>query len=561
MTTLSSSDAPLTRRELLLVLLATAAFYLIPYPYYDWPSSQYKLDNPNEVTRVYSARAIGEFGHLYINDVLDEWPTRRTDLSGRPRTPDEPATHPTQLIYPAKSPGMAMLAAPSWWAFHKVSAAVGHETTRHDLVRVCRLTAQALILLLSLLLYAFLRRALSSKYIAQGVYWAMTLGSIGYAYTLIFASHQLATYLLLAFFITVAARPAPSSIHATRGEAIKYAIYWLAGLAGGFAVAAEYSALLPALALGAYAAWRGSDAPDPERALLPRLLHARRHLFVALAGVAVPAALAISYHKLGFGSATKTAYHFMLNPVFRARMEQSAGGFKLPDPDLTAQIYLGATNGLLVFTPLLALAPLGLAYSLHDRRYRAEALAALGVIASLTFYLSSAAFDWRGGWSIGARYMTNVIPALALLAAYGLDRLWSRSPAAARVLLASTAIASIFATAPPSAVFPHLPDDLVNPLHAASLGFIRTLAVPPNNLSLPPAIFGPLLYAAFAAPCLWLLIAHRPAHIPRPRHLLHAAAAAAAAALLIAALIHLAPIDHDASTRFLAFIQKFYPAR
>ncbi len=537
---------PLTRRELLGVGLLTAAFLLLPYPYYDRPTGRYRLDNPNEVTRAYSTRAMAEFGHLYINDVIQQWPTRTTDLSGRPRRPDEPTTHPEQLLYPAKSPGVAPLAVPAWWLFHKLAPLLGHTPDRHDLIRVCRLSLQLPLLAFALLLYAGLRRGLQSAAVARATYWTLTLGSPSYAYALLFTSHQLATGALTTLFLLLHARPQ----HPTR-PALTHAAYALGGLLGGWAVAAEYSAVLPLLLLLAYALLRGTAPRQPDDDAGPRAwLRQRRHLPALALGVALPATLTALYHTLAFGGPLQTAYAFMLTPAFRDRMAASWHGFHPPDPATALDLFIDPANGLLLFTPLLALAPLGLAFAIHQRHRRLDAALALATTALLTLYLASLAGEWRGGWSISARYMTNVVPALGLLAAYGLDALDARRPLLARTLLAAAALPALLLTAPLAATFPHLPEDLHHPFSEVALPFLTRGLVPPNTLHLPDTLFALLLYGALAtlaASTLLLPLAQTSA--PNARR----TAALAAALTPTLALILLLPPDPEATARFLRF--------
>ncbi len=547
--------AGVSRLEAVLVALLTAFFLFVPFPYYDQEGARGQLDNPNEVMRVYSVRAAAEFGHLYINDVVDEWPTRKTDMSGRPRHDEEPDTYPKQLLYPSKSPGMIPLAAPAWWAFAHVSDWVGHETTRRDLVNVCRGSMQLLLLMSSMVFYLFLRHTMRSKFVAQGVYWVMTLGTMGYAYAMIYASHQIATSALLVLFIVLAWRP-PDRWFERLPRVGKHLMYAGAGLCGGFAVAAEYSAVLPAVLIGLYGVVRGTEAmnrPVEGSSRVMQFLRSRRHLVSVIVGVLPAAFYTMIYHKLAFGGILKTPYNFMLNPTFRARMEQSAGGFKSPSLEVLGEIYFGTSNGLLTFMPFLALAVCGVVIGLWKRKHRAEVGLGVAIIVVMSAYLSSVAFDWVGGWSVGPRYLSNVLPAMGLLAAFGLDELDEHYSIASRAFLGGLGALSILCVMPLSMVFPHVPGWLKHPVAEGSLAIVAHAIVPLNRLGLSEEIFALCVYGALATVCVWLLSA---AKHPTQR-LVQVIASVAILSGGLFLIVSSAEVSDARSAKFIKYLDKF----
>lgn len=78
-------------------------------------------------------------------------------------------------------------------------------------------------------------------------------------------------------------------------------------------------------------------------------------------------------------------------------------------------------RGLFVFSPFLLFLPLGVRATLKDPRVRPLGLLVLGAI--VTQLLVYALMDWRGGWSWGPRFLTDMVPLLVWLLAAGLATL------------------------------------------------------------------------------------------------------------------------------------------
>jgi hypothetical protein len=83
-----------------------------------------------------------------------------------------------------------------------------------------------------------------------------------------------------------------------------------------------------------------------------------------------------------------------------------------------AALIVSPSRGLLVFTPLILVAAIGLARALHMRTADARLLCALAA-ATLALYASYGWFaGWIGGEAFGPRYLTDGMPVAMLLAAY-----------------------------------------------------------------------------------------------------------------------------------------------
>jgi hypothetical protein len=155
------------------------------------------------------------------------------------------------------------------------------------------------------------------------------------------------------------------------------------------------------------------------------LLQGRWRLVLALAlgGVgplAVHVALNLSLH----GNAVLGGYQaeeFATRPPFGLAL----GG-----------LLIAPSRGLLVYSPALLLAPLGLVAVWRDKGRR-PLLVAWACAAGLTALFYARWNEWRGGWCFGPRFFCEALPILCLLFALGYESLsgawWRR---AARLLVA-----------------------------------------------------------------------------------------------------------------------------
>jgi hypothetical protein len=108
---------------------------------------------------------------------------------------------------------------------------------------------------------------------------------------------------------------------------------------------------------------------------------------------------------------------------------QGAGFLQWARPALAGFLFSGR-SGLLSWSPIFALAAVGLLLPWRCRLSRRWAVAALVVLAA-EIYLSAARGDWWGGHSFGARRLSSCVPLLPL----GLANLWRQFSRTATALL------------------------------------------------------------------------------------------------------------------------------
>jgi hypothetical protein len=143
------------------------------------------------------------------------------------------------------------------------------------------------------------------------------------------------------------------------------------------------------------------------------------------AGALVPLALVIAYNRAVIGNLSG-GYTAVLAPA----------GFLTHSPwSGFAGLLISPARGLLVFTPFLLFAPLGLSRRLRKPADRTlAALLAAAVVAQLILYAFA---DWRAGASWGPRWLTDVLPILIWMLAPA--PLFLRAPARAALVVTMAA--------------------------------------------------------------------------------------------------------------------------
>jgi hypothetical protein len=173
----------------------------------------------------------------------------------------------------------------------------------------------------------------------------------------------------------------------------------LAGLLSGLATLVAYPAGLVGFGLAAVSA-----------------AHGRRALGAFALGWLPPLAALALYNTWLFGHPWRFAYDSYLNLPESA----PAVGFTVPDPSVLLNSLIHQREGLLLYSPFLALGVVGLGAAWRSgRRLPAAVVAGLAV---LLWGLSAAWLARFPGSFTGARYLFPVVPLLAAFAAPGLER-------------------------------------------------------------------------------------------------------------------------------------------
>ncbi len=199
----------------------------------------------------------------------------------------------------------------------------------------------------------------------------------------------------------------------------------LAGLALGWALVIEHSALIFALPIGAFALWRMRTMPRPEVA--------RAAGGAVLAGAAAMIPL-LAYNLFAFGTPFRLGYEGV---VGWQGMQQGLFGLTYPHVGVLGEVLAGTHRGMLWVAPVLLAALPGL-WLLWRRGWRDLAvLAAVGAAAA--FLYNASYVYWDGGNSTGPRH---AMPAVAFLS-LALPGVWAAAGLAGRAALSALLAGSV----------------------------------------------------------------------------------------------------------------------
>ncbi len=407
-----------------------------------------RINNPNELVRVYAARALVESGTWSIGTreirgawFVDTGPIQQDwgYVNDKALVCDDPAARPprcTGRLFAAKAPGASLLGAP-------VLAAL---SIFGPLTKTACVFALRWIwgIVPSIALWLLLRRWMLDAGVPERAALVCTLagalGSLSLTYGQMFAGHQMAAVALGLAFLCAFWR--------------EFRPFWF-GFFCALAVALEYPSA-PAAAILAAAAL---------------LRHRRGLLRVALG--ALPWALVLAqFHWSAFGAPWSTPYTHLENPGFVRDIAPGILGISLPSAERFYGSLFAPWLGLFFWAPWTALALAG-----PWRLRRSDLVPFAVVVYYLVFQITHAL--WRSGWTVGPRYVTGLVP----FAAIGVALLLREAPRLLP-LAGGLGAAGIAATGLASAVCQGFPLEVVNPLREVVAPLLGHGYVPRNPLQL-----------------------------------------------------------------------------
>ncbi|MCC7542551.1 MAG: hypothetical protein IT379_40420 [Deltaproteobacteria bacterium] len=405
-----------------------------------------EVNNPNENVRYYMTVAIVEDGTFAIDRVQERW-----------GWVNDKATRDGH-VYSVKAPGTSYLGIPAYFVYAKITRALGGEPDRTTGLWILRVTASVLpMLVLALVLHRFVGRRTRSALLADASVLAVALGSNLYGYGMMFVSH--ATSAAAGFGAFMAARRIEEIVRGGRKPP-----GWLLLAAGALAAsvtALEYPGFVATVPLLLYAVW----ATRFWKRLRARSLGVG---WIAL-GAAVPTAAVLFFHWRAFGHPLTPGHRLLETEAFRDLATQGFfGSSGMPSGQALGSLVASPECGLVPWTPLVALAPIGFVLLLLRRGWRVAG-ASLIAVPVLSWVLISTMNNWRGGWTIGPRYLAIAVPFCVFGAAMACAEITRRAKRPAVGWVASTlalglAFASVIASAVPSAWYAHIPEDFSHPL-------------------------------------------------------------------------------------------------
>lgn len=411
-----------------------AFLYLATSPYHAG------LNNPNEMVRVYMTRALAEEGSFEIDHVIRRW-----------GMVDDKSIRDGKL-YSSKAPLQSLVGVPAHVLSAPLLDALGLPKDKRHVTVVLRIFGTAIfgILFAAILLRWCRRRAVdlgAPRDMGTALGLSLALGTMLYPYGITFTGHLIAAACAGGCYLAVLelARSVPDSPR-WRNMAL------LGGFFGGATPFAEYPASLVAL-------------PALVTALVfTRGVQPRLRLFAYLAiGGAVPFGFGLFTHDRMWGSPFKTGYSFLENKGYVVVHSEGFFGITFPKMEAFVGSLFSPGTGLFFFSPIMMI---GLAALLlrcfsrpkHDRALP-RSLAIAGLLGFLfEMYFISGHEGWRGGWTVGPRYIIAVAPMLGLWVAEAL------AVPKMRAWVAAFGALSIVLTGFAAALYPHLSDVYTNPL-------------------------------------------------------------------------------------------------
>ncbi len=402
-------------------LVAAAYLYVFPY--------QPRINNPNENVRFYMTVAIVDHGTFAIDAVEREWGW----VNDKARYEGH--------VYSVKAPGTSLLGVPAYAAYRLACTLTGHARDRTEALWVCRLFAS---ILPALLFLAWFRSHLKATGVGalgtRTAFFALALGSAFHAYALLFVSHTIAACCAFAAFGVLWDVDSGRDTWGVRQPL-------LAGLLAAAATAFEYPGLVATVVLCSYA--------------LVAIRPLARILWFGI-GAAIPTSLVMLFQWRAFGSPFTPGHRYLDNPAYRALAREGFFGATGFDAD-SLGLLIDPAYGLFPLTPLLVALPIGVFALFRSRERRRPAAVALLIVVGTTLVITFMN-NWRGGWTVGPRYLITVIPFAVWIAAVGWDAALRRAPRIATGFAVGLGAAGIVASGVPSALYPHVPEAFTRPI-------------------------------------------------------------------------------------------------
>ena len=480
-----------TPRIVVAFFALVAVVFVGVYPFFT------TVNNPNENVRTYETMAIVELHTFRIDEIIQRYGWVN-DMAAVPE-PDG-----TRHLFSVKAPAVSYAGVPVYWAFRILAPHLGLKEATNDSTQQQKddwLTAATCVLRLftiQLPCFAFLvwlerwlRGTSPDKILRLACVAAAGLGSNYLAYSLMFASH--APFAIAAF----------ASFAITTGERARHpfdpkkrrlsAAFW-AGFFAGLTTLLEYHALPVSVCLAAYA-----------------LVAFWRPLRLAMFGLggAINAAALMYFQWRCFKSPFTPGHKMSENQAYKHLLSQGYFGIGKPDWKVFGSISFDRGYGFFGTSPFMWLGLLAIPFaivlgygSLRERAQRRDATIAWMLTMLALWTTVSAAINWRGGWTVGPRYLGAAPPFFAYGALCAFEAIAADSHvrrAVVRGIAGGAAFASVLSIGIVGMHFNTIPEEITRPLVQVTLPMAMAGFVPHHALEWFGVTSGWFWY--FAAAC------------------------------------------------------------
>lgn len=430
-------------RTWLMMAIVTFA-HLYPYPYHP------AVNNPNENVRFFMTAAIVEQGSYQIDEMRARWGWC-----------NDAATYDGHF-FSVKAPGSSFLGVPGYALYYAWTRQVGAPVNRTTALWWTRLSGSILpSLLFWFFFYRWLARRGGSPVVRDAIFLSLAIGSPLYAYGMMFVSHTLSAAAAFGAFMILFDARRRGSLGA--GEA------FVAGACASAVTAFEYPGFVCSAVLCFYALY----ALRPWKRLVPFSL-----------GALIPVAGVLHFHWRAYGNPLTPGHRYLEHAPFREAMEEGFFGASEWSWDAAGGLLFDPGYGVFWLTPVLLLMFVGYVALLRRAGagrddVRLDGLFALLVPLSL-YLLICLMNNWRGGWTVGARYLAACLPFFGWAALEGFRSLSRRLPRTAESIAVGGFAVSLLACGGPSAWYPHIPENVTRPLVQMMRPLVRWDFAPMN---------------------------------------------------------------------------------
>tara|TARA_R110002096_G_scaffold77896_1_gene183145 strand:- start:59080 stop:60471 length:1392 start_codon:yes stop_codon:yes gene_type:complete len=344
-------------------------------------------------------------------------------------------------LYSNKAPGSSMLAVPAYFALKAAKGLTDGEPTLAEMTWAFRFATGIIPTLLCLtLLWKFLRRFAPAPKTRRLLLLSYALGTMAFTYSSLFIAHQLAAVCIVSAYIVATW---------VLEEGLDRRWLWAVGLLAGCAPLVDYQAAFAGVPLAVFLIYHLAIKDRTQVA----------GLAFAIGGAIAPIALLLYYHAAAFGGPFRTGYE--ASESFAHFHQQGFLGMDKLRLEALAGSTISADNGLLIFCPMLLLAIPGWFLMAKRGRWWHFGIT-LSVAVIYLAFISSINF-WRGGWQLGPRYITAMLP--FLLVPIGVAVTWAERRWVARGIVVGLIGVGVVVYAVSNAIFPHFPEKFANPLY------------------------------------------------------------------------------------------------
>jgi len=414
-----------TNNQAVIATTICAFAYLYGFPY------QSKINNPNENVRFYMTASIVEEGTYAIDTMRARW-----------GWVNDAAVHDNH-VYSVKAPGTSFLGVPGYAAYRFITELGGLSYDRTIALWVCRFTASILPTLIFLFFfYGWISRQTRYPLLRNTVFLSLAIGSLFYGYALLFVSHTLSAVAGFGAFMIL------YDYRRNQPNSVSHVKTFLAGLLTAGATFFEYPGLIASLILSIFA-------------LL--VLRPLSRLCSFAVGGLLPTLLMMHFQWRAFGNPFSPGHLMVENTALRNAHFEGVYGAVGPSAKALYGLLIDPAAGLFPLTPIALFGVFGFGILILNRSERMDAIIASS-LSGLTLLAICSMNNWRGGWTIGPRYLSAVVPFLVWASLPCLEQIAHRSSRLAFSLALGCTVTALIASGLPSVYYPHLPPEFSHPL-------------------------------------------------------------------------------------------------